>query len=321
MNVAIGLGTLLLGGWVLNTPVVDLPPDQVLELPVLETPMQQPAAPANARPQPRSRYQNPERALPRDEVQQRLRNQNQPQTRTNPDLTSKQRSQQGNDANPQPNTPKRPAWVLPPLPTDPLRANSPGQPAMPLPPTVREGDLEMGPPPADPYASPTTANAPDVPISRRAYSPRTADSPSNYDMADQMRDRIESSTHPAYGPQPTSPKAFATARPFSSGVSPYMNLFRNDTAGGTIDNYSTYVRPSLDQRSMNQQLNMDIYGLERAQRIQNAALQQLGRYYNARAPQQVGTPQFYRNYGSFYPGANGQSSYGQGGYGQSPYGP
>ena len=34
-------------------------------------------------------------------------------------------------------------------------------------------------------------------------------------------------------------KAFAKAAPFASGVSPYMGLFRNDTNGGTIDNYST----------------------------------------------------------------------------------
>ena len=61
-----------------------------------------------------------------------------------------------------------------------------------------------------------------------------------------------------------------------------MNLFRNDTNGGTIDNYSTYVRPALDQRSMNQQFNMDVYGLQRNQRIQDAVLQQLGRNYNSR---------------------------------------
>ena len=80
-----------------------------------------------------------------------------------------------------------------------------------------------------------------------------------------------------------------------------MGLFRNDTTGGTIDNYSTLVRPALDQRSMNQQFNMDIYGLERNARLQNAALQQMNRCNNSRAPQSIGTPQFYMNYGGYYP--------------------
>ena len=99
-----------------------------------------------------------------------------------------------------------------------------------------------------------------------------------------------------------------------------MNLFRNDTNGGTIDNYSTSVRPALDQRSMNQQFDMDLYGLQRNQRIQSAALQQLGRNYS-RAPQAVGTPQFYMNYGNYYPGSYGPNNYGQGPYGAGGYGP
>ena len=98
-----------------------------------------------------------------------------------------------------------------------------------------------------------------------------------------------------------------------------MNLFRNDTNGGTIDNYTTFVRPQLNQRSLNQQFNMDIYGLDRIQKIQNAALQQFGRNYSP-APQYIGTPQFYQNYGNYYQGGYGQGGYGQGGYGQGGYG-
>ena len=113
--------------------------------------------------------------------------------------------------------------------------------------------------------------------------------------------------HPQFM-SPTAPtKPFLGVPPYSSpGVSPYMNLFRNDTNGGTIDNYSTFVRPALDQRSMNQQFNMDIYGLERNARLQNRALQQMDRG-GPRAPQSIGTPQFYMNYGNYYPGA-GQGS-------------
>jgi len=130
-----------------------------------------------------------------------------------------------------------------------------------------------------------------------------------------MRQRNEASLHPAFSPTQPATKAFATARPYSSGGSPYMGLFRNDTSGGTIDNYSTFVRPALDQRSMNQQFNMDIYGLDRNAKIQNELLQRFGRGGNSRAPQSIGTPQFYMNYGNYYPGF-GQGGYGQGGYGQ-----
>ena len=78
-----------------------------------------------------------------------------------------------------------------------------------------------------------------------------------------------------------------------------MGLFRNDTNGGTIDNYSTVVRPALDQRSMNLQFNVDIYGLTRNARIQNAALQDMGRG-GASAPQIIGTPQFYNSNNNYY---------------------
>jgi len=313
MNVAIGIGTLLLGGWVLNTPTENLTPDEMDRAPVLQVPLSQPAAPDNAAPMRRPKNQNPERALPRDEVQQRLRNQKEPQAQKAADTRRRDEPGRAKPAT-QANVQKQPSWVLPPAPTDPLRANSPGMPAMPLPPTVRESDLRPGPIPADPFGSPTSPNVPDIPMSRQAYSPQSANSPSSYTNADRVRQSSEMAEHPVYAPREAATKAFSSARPFSSGVSPYMGIFRNDTAGGTIDNYSTYVRPALDQRSMNQQFNMDIYGLERNQKIQNAALQQMSRG-NTRAPQSIGTPQFYMNYGNYYPnyqqGGNGQGLYGQ----------
>jgi hypothetical protein len=93
-------------------------------------------------------------------------------------------------------------------------------------------------------------------------------------------------------------KAFAGYRP-TSGVSPYMNLFRRDSLG-TIDNYTTLVRPQLEQRFMNQQFDRDISGLERNNRTQMIDLQQLQR--SNQTLQSVGTQQFYMNYGSYYPG-------------------
>jgi hypothetical protein len=107
---------------------------------------------------------------------------------------------------------------------------------------------------------------------------------------------------------PPMEKAFADYRQSTSGgYSPYMNLFRNDTNRGTIDNYTTFVRPALDQQNANQRVNMDIYGLQRNARIQNETLQQLNRG-NTRSPESIGTPQYYMNTGGYYP-APGQGNY------------
>ncbi len=56
-----------------------------------------------------------------------------------------------------------------------------------------------------------------------------------------------------------------------------MNLFRTGTNNGTIDNYTTLVRPALQQQTANQQFGSDIFGLQRNARLQGAALQQLDR--------------------------------------------
>jgi hypothetical protein len=104
--------------------------------------------------------------------------------------------------------------------------------------------------------------------------------------------------------QPSTDKAFGGFRA-TSGISPYMNLFRTGTNNGTIDNYTSLVRPALDQRSLNQQFGHDIRGLQNDTRMQGSSLQQLNQ---TRQLQGVGTPQFYMNYGSYYNmgGQNGQ---------------
>jgi hypothetical protein len=83
-----------------------------------------------------------------------------------------------------------------------------------------------------------------------------------------------------------------------SGVSPWMNLYRTNTGG--VDNYTTLVRPQFQQNYMNQQTGRDIRGLEQNTRTQGAGLQQLNR--DTRNLQGVATPQFYQNYGNYYPG-------------------
>jgi hypothetical protein len=103
-------------------------------------------------------------------------------------------------------------------------------------------------------------------------------------------------------PQPQPAKPFANYRSMP-GVSPYLNLFRNDTSLGTIDNYTTLVRPQLEQRFFNQQIGRDVYGLERDSRAYGTALQQMGR---ERTPQGVVTPQFYMNFGNYFPSGSGE---------------
>jgi hypothetical protein len=319
MNIAIGISTLLLGGWVLNTPVQELSPEQAALTPTMEElfPLQ-PAVPAEQpKAEPPRRDPNPLKGKLKSDVEEELRKTKEAQLRGTMDASGKKIPTVNGKPIQQGNMPKLSPWALPPSPTDPLRANALGGVQYPLPPTVRQEDLMPGEGPVDPFSSPTTPKPLDIPPSRQAYVPRTAQAPSMYDETQQTRDRVDAALHPAYAPQQAPPKAFADARPFSSGVSPYMNLFRNDTNGGTIDNYSTYVRPALDQRSMNQQFNVDLYGLQRNQRIQNAALEQLGRTYS-RAPQAIGTPQFYGNYGNYYPGSYGPSNIGQGPYGAAP---
>jgi autotransporter-associated beta strand protein len=63
------------------------------------------------------------------------------------------------------------------------------------------------------------------------------------------------------------------AKPFSNyaaspAVSPWMNLYRNGTANGTIDNYTTLVRPELAQQAAGQNWNSPTGG------PQNSVLQQ-----------------------------------------------
>jgi hypothetical protein len=101
--------------------------------------------------------------------------------------------------------------------------------------------------------------------------------------------------------QPSGQKAFSNYQ-LPSGVSPYMSLFRTGTNNGTVDNYSTLVRPQFNQQYLNQQYGRDIRGLQSDTRLQNQAIMS-----QSRQLQGVSTPQFYMNYGSYYsfPGGGG----------------
>ena len=79
-----------------------------------------------------------------------------------------------------------------------------------------------------------------------------------------------------------------------------MNLFRVGDSFGTVDNYYTLVQPMVEQRHTNARVGGEISGLQRISRLQNTAINHLGR--ETEATQGVVTPQFYQNYQGFFPG-------------------
>ena len=104
--------------------------------------------------------------------------------------------------------------------------------------------------------------------------------------------------------QPAS-KAFSNVQMNSGGSSPYMNLYRTGTSNGTIDNYTTLVRPELDQRRANQKFGADINGLENSSRVQGFHLNQLNR--DTQNLQGVKYQQYFMNYGDSFPNFYGNS--------------
>ncbi len=84
-----------------------------------------------------------------------------------------------------------------------------------------------------------------------------------------------------------------------SAVSPYMSLFNRDQPVG-VDNYNSLVRPKLERQRAAKQVNRQIRGLQGNSRRQGKALNSLGR--QTRAMQGQAAPQYYQNYGGYYPG-------------------
>jgi hypothetical protein len=142
--------------------------------------------------------------------------------------------------------------------------------------------------------------------SRVPYSPthpRPGQAASNASMRDaQLQQmRLESAHQVATSPTQANPKAFAGTQMNTGGSSPYMNIFRGGTNNGTIDNYTTLVRPQLDQRRTNQQFGADINSLEMNSRVQGFHINQLNR--ETQNLQGVKAQQYFMNYGDYYPSA------------------
>jgi hypothetical protein len=114
-------------------------------------------------------------------------------------------------------------------------------------------------------------------------------------------------TAESYRTSPASARAqlAQSRKPFTNykrgpAISPYLNLFRLDTEGGTIDNYSTLVRPEFAQRNTNSLVGGEIRTLASKGYLQNAAIRQIGN--EARALQGRPSQDYYMNLLGFYPG-------------------
>jgi hypothetical protein len=277
MYVAITLGALLVGGWALDAPV------------------EEQAAATSAAPAPNV-------GAPIYSAPLNLPDRNRLQTGVSPDTVDRLRNRTGQGGQTPGNQQSRgqsqgTAGQLPYLPTErlPLEAEgTQGQPMaptanIPLPGTGGAGGLSTATGPIYGPLSPTSngrgLNGPWTP----GYHPSSS-------AIDQQNSRAQSLGGRSVLAPTGSPKAFSGYQP-TSGVSPYMNLFRRD--GGTVDNYTSLVRPQLDQRNLNQQFNRDINGLNRSAIMQGAMLQQLNSA--ARTPQGVSTPQFNMNSGGYFP--------------------
>ena len=111
----------------------------------------------------------------------------------------------------------------------------------------------------------------------------------------------------AVGAMLGSPRSAMASKPFSDyspkpAFSPYMNLFRADNQLGTIDNYSTLVKPMLQQRQMNRQTQWELRSLQSKSGAQGSQLQQLNRRTDAL--QGTSGQNRAKNYFNYYPGLN-----------------
>jgi hypothetical protein len=291
MQIAIAVGTLLLGGWVLDTP------EETNEPAVPEQAAPSVTPPAGVTPAVTppvtpsmgvSEYQGLQgvRAMQHGRSLGRAPGESVETLRGH--LKGNQAVMAGRGGQPLSRMPLAPTEALPPGAETTL-----GQPAIPTAPTntlgmptnvsgggARAQGLDLAAP---------TERAPAM------LGPQGGYRATSYGL-DQSR-MVQSTVNPNVIAPPVQA---STAKPFAgyqtpSGQSPYMNLFRNGTDNGTIDNYTTLVRPQLNQRFLNQQFGQDIRGLQSDTRLQGQSLMN-----QSRQLQGVSTPQFYMNYGGYY---------------------
>jgi hypothetical protein len=277
MQIALAVGTMLLGGWVLNSPSQDEDTAEPLEAPAATTPSG-PSSKVPAMP-PGEQYQKrPDRSRPRGS-----RLQNTPRSAPNGPGEARSPFTQGASTWPSAPTSAMPLGGVVGQPTAPTSGGARG----PVPVTGEGAYYRREP------TAPTAPPGQFAPVARSDSTQRL--------FNEMNRNRLPTGVGPSITPAPAAPeKAFAGYRP-PSGVSPYMNLFRSQN--DSLDNYTSLVRPQLEQRFLNQQFGRDIRGLERNTRSQNVDLQQL--YRTNQQLQGVATPQYYMNTGNFFPQQQG----------------
>jgi hypothetical protein len=96
-----------------------------------------------------------------------------------------------------------------------------------------------------------------------------------------------------------SQKPFAGYRS-PSPVSPYMQLYQRQSASG-LDNYNQFVRPLLEQQRVNQAINSEIRGVQSGVRLQNYAIQRLGKAAVSPQLQRTNAPEYFMNHQRYFP--------------------
>ena len=282
MHISIAVGTLLLGGWVLNTPV-DEDTTAVLSQPS--------AAAAATRSSQSSLPVTPygsqmRRTTGTTGTTDRTRERSMPQRdggRARPGSTSG--SQREGAAG-------QTTMAMPFAPTEGPTSDTGGMLGQPMAPT------ESGPSTGASAAGAGAGGAayPMAPTMGRRSAPRSGQT--SRMPAGQGRQTQRFGGGSGMMGAPVDSKPFTGYRP-TSGVSPYMNLFRRDSMG-TVDNYTSLVQPQVEQRFLNQRFGRDIGGLERNARTQGINLQRLNQ--EERTLQGVATPQFFMNSRGRFPG-------------------
>ncbi|MGD0517849.1 MAG: hypothetical protein ABSA26_09975 [Thermoguttaceae bacterium] len=187
---------------------------------------------------------------------------------------------------------------MPIAPTDSSAGSQAGRVYQHLPPTANAATAESA------GAGGRTSGLSDpnsVPTSPTHARPGEAQSYTSLHNAEVQNQRAAATRNAASAPAQLTPKPFSGAGPQSSGSSPYMNLFRGGNNNGTVDNYSTLVRPELDQQRANQKFGADIHGLENSTHVQGMNIRQLNR--DTQTLQGVNATQYFMNYGDYYQGA------------------
>jgi len=275
MKIALILSTLLIGASTLyaaDNSALTMPPTSDLPLPPLQN---NTTAPQN---QTQTNKAEQERNAQRKQAQ------------TSRTSGYSGRSQQQNAQNMRP--------VMPTAPTDSSAGSRVGQVYNFLPPTADAASA--GTDPNGGYAGlPDRMNVPTSPTRAR---PGEAQSYTSMHSAEEQNRRLAASRNAASAPVQLTPKAFSSvnSQP-SAGSSPYMNLYRTGNNNGTIDNYTTLVRPQLDQQGTNQKFGADIHGLENSTHVQGLNIRQLNR--DTQTLQGVNATQYFMNYGDYYQGA------------------